>query len=53
MTVWVYVDTRKQVGDKESPQGIRRSGCRTEVVRRTRPEGVAFEYPVTPAALRR
>jgi len=32
MTVWIYVDTTKQVGDKGSPQGVRKFRRRGNLV---------------------
>ena len=41
MTVLIYVDTSKQVGDKDA-----NSGAAEACFEENDPEGVAFEYPV-------
>jgi hypothetical protein len=45
MTVFVYVNTSKQVGDAEHIKA-RQCGRRGEMVRGECPRGVAFEYEV-------
>jgi hypothetical protein len=46
MTVLIYVDTSKQVGDR-SPQGLPANADAAEVwFAENDPEGVAFEYEV-------
>ena len=50
MTVWVYVDTRKQVGDKDHPKVFADQEVAEAWFKENDPEGVAFEYDVnTPA----
>ena len=46
MTVWVYVDTRKQVGDINHLQVFASPEAADKWFAEYDPEGVAFEYPV-------
>jgi hypothetical protein len=48
-TVWVYVDGRKLVGDRDHLQVFADEGAAEEWFRDNDPEGVAFEYPVKAA----
>jgi hypothetical protein len=46
MTVWIYVDTSKQVGDKD-PLKVFATEVAAEIwFKGNDPEGVAFEYEV-------
>ena len=45
MTVWIYVDTSKQIGDKDHLKIFATEDAATWFVEHD-PEGVAFEYPV-------
>jgi hypothetical protein len=47
MTVWVYVNTSKQVGDKDHLNVIANEIAAEEWFSENDPEGVAFEYPVS------
>ncbi len=47
MTVWVYVDTSKQVGDKSHLKVFATAEAAQAWFDENDPEGVAFEYPVT------
>ena len=46
MTVWVYVDARKQVGDKDHLKVFAKSEGAEAWLTENDPEGVAFEYDV-------
>jgi len=46
MTVWIYVDTRKQVGDKDHLKVFASEAAAEKWFAGNDPEGVAFEYPV-------
>ena len=46
MTVFVYVNTSKQVGEPEHVKLLRHQERRGNLVRENDPEGVAFEYEV-------
>jgi hypothetical protein len=43
MTILVYINTAKQVGD---PEHVRDHRCCAEMVEENDPEGVAFEYEI-------
>jgi hypothetical protein len=44
MTVWIYVDTRKQVGDKDHLKVFASEDAANAWFAEHDPEGVAFEY---------
>jgi hypothetical protein len=46
MTVWVYVDTRKQVGDKDHLKVFASEDAAETWFEQNDPEDVAFEYKV-------
>ena len=46
MTVWIYVDTRKEVGDKDHLQVFATEDAAETWLQENAPEGVAFEYEV-------
>jgi hypothetical protein len=46
MTVWIYVDTSKQVGDKDHLKVFANEDAAETSVKENDPEGVAFEYEV-------
>ena len=46
MTVLIYVDTSKQVGDKDHLRGFTNSDTAEIWFAENDPEGVAFEYEV-------
>ena len=46
MTVWIYVDTTKQVGDKDHLRVFANSDAAETWFEENDPEGVAFEYEV-------
>ena len=46
MTVWIYVDTSKQVGDVDHLKVFATPDAADEWFAEHDPEGVAFEYPV-------
>jgi hypothetical protein len=46
MTVWIYVNTRKDGGDKDHFKVFASSGAAEAWFVENDPEGVAFEYPV-------
>ena len=46
MTVLIYVNTSKQVGDADHLKVFRNSRCRDEWFKDHDPEGVAFGYEV-------
>jgi hypothetical protein len=45
-TVWIYVDTRKQVGDEDHLKVFASEDAANAWFGEHDPEGVAFEYPV-------
>ena len=45
-TVWIYVDTSKDVGDKDHFRVFASEAAANEWFRVHDPEGVAFEYDV-------
>jgi hypothetical protein len=45
-TVWIYVDTRKQVGDRDNLKVFANSDLADEWFVVNEPEGVVFEYEV-------
>ena len=47
MTVWVYVDTSKQIGDKDHLKVFATAEVAQAWFEENDPEGVAFEYEVT------
>jgi hypothetical protein len=46
ITVWIYTDTSKQVGDREHVKVFAGQDDADKWFRQHDPEGVAFEYPV-------
>ena len=46
MTVWTYVNTRKEVGDKDHLQVFASEDTAETRHQENAPEGVAFEYEV-------
>ena len=46
MTVWIYVNTRKEVGDKDHLQVSASEDAAETWLQENDPEGVAFEYEV-------
>ena len=46
MTVWIYVNTSKQVGDKDHLKGFAKKDAAETWLQENDPEGVAFEYEV-------
>ena len=46
MTVWIYVDTSKQVGDKDHLKVFASEAAAEKWFAENDPEGVAFAYPV-------
>ena len=46
MTVWIYVDTSKQVGDKDHLKVFASEDAANAWFAEHDPEGVAFEYPL-------
>ena len=46
MTVWIYVDTSKQVGDRDHLKVFANEDAAEAWFRENGPEGVAFEYEV-------
>jgi len=46
MTVWIYVDTRKQVGDKDHLKVFASQAAAEVWFAEHDPEGVAFAYEV-------
>jgi hypothetical protein len=46
MTVWIYVDPSKQVGDKDHLKVFADEGAAEAWFAENDPEGVAFEYEV-------
>jgi hypothetical protein len=47
MTVWIYVDTSKQVGDPEHLKVFDSQSAAQAWLDQNDPEGVAFEYEVS------
>jgi hypothetical protein len=45
-TVWIYVDTRKEVGDVDHLKVFATARAAEERFEENDPEGVAFEYEV-------
>jgi hypothetical protein len=45
-TVWVYVDTRREIGDVGHLKVFATEAAADAWFREHEPEGVAFEYPV-------
>jgi hypothetical protein len=50
MTVWIYVDTSKHVGDKDHLKVFATADAADEWFSEHDREGVASEYPVVPEA---
>jgi hypothetical protein len=46
MTVWVYVNTGKQIGDRNHLKVFASEDAAETWLQENDPEGVAFEYPV-------
>jgi hypothetical protein len=46
MTVWIYVDTKRQIGDVDHLKVFATEGAAEAWFTVHDPEGVAFEYPV-------
>jgi hypothetical protein len=46
MTVWIYVDTGKQVGDRDRLKVFASEAAAETWLQENAPEGVAFEYDV-------
>jgi hypothetical protein len=46
MTVWIYVDTRKQIGDVDHLRVFASEDAANAWFAEHDPEDVAFEYPV-------
>jgi hypothetical protein len=46
MTVWIYVDTSKQVGDADHLRVFKTAEAAERWFAENDPEGVAFEYPI-------
>ena len=46
MTVWIYVNTSKQVGDPDHLKLLADQDAADEWLEENDPEGVAFEYKV-------
>jgi hypothetical protein len=46
MTVWIYVDTGKQVGDRDQLKVFASEIAAETWLQENDPEGVAFEYEV-------
>jgi hypothetical protein len=46
MTVWIYVDTSKDVGDRDHLKVFASEDAAETWLGENDPEGVAFEYPV-------
>jgi hypothetical protein len=46
MTVWIYVDTSKEVGDKDHLKVFANEDAAEKWFEENDPEGVAFEYEV-------
>jgi hypothetical protein len=50
MTVWIYVDTSKQVGDRDHLRVFADKEAAGTWIAENNPEGVAFEYEVLECA---
>ena len=48
MTVWIYVDTSKQVGDNDHLKVFANQDAAEKWIKENNSEGVAFEYDVNP-----
>ena len=46
MTVWIYIDTSKDVGDRDHLKVFANADAAEFGSRKTTPEGVALEYEV-------
>ena len=46
MTVWIFVDTSKDIGDKEHLRVFADEATANRWFAENDPEGVAFEYPI-------
>jgi hypothetical protein len=46
MIVWIYVDTAKQVGDRNHLKVFASEAAAETWLQENDPEGVAFEYPL-------
>jgi hypothetical protein len=46
MTVWIYIDPKKQVGDVDHIKVFANTDAAEEWLEENDPEGVAFEYEV-------
>jgi hypothetical protein len=46
MTVWIYVDTSKDVGDRDHLKVFAKEDAANAWLNANDPEGVAFEYEV-------
>ena len=46
MTVWIYVDTAKQVGDRNHLNVFASEAAAETWLQENDPEGVVFEYPL-------
>jgi hypothetical protein len=46
MTVWIYVDTSRKVGEPEHLKVFSDPELASEWFRRFDPDGVVFEYPI-------
>jgi hypothetical protein len=46
MTIWIYVDTSKQVGDKDHLKAFANEDAAETWLQENNAEGVAFEYEV-------
>jgi hypothetical protein len=50
MTVWIYINTAKEVGDEDHLKIFASEDAANAWLAEHDPEGVAFEYPVLTAA---
>jgi hypothetical protein len=46
MTVWIYVDTSKDVGDRDHLKVFENAAAAEKLYKQHDPEGVSFEYGV-------
>lgn len=46
MNIWIYVDTSKEIGDRDHLKVFPNGDAAEAWFREHDPEGVAFEYPV-------
>jgi hypothetical protein len=53
MTVWIYTDTNKQVGDRDHLKAFADQDAANTWFKENDPEGVAFEYEVIGQSMRR